>query len=465
MFKKYVGDKRFYKRVLYLMLPIMIQNGITNFVSMLDNVMVGRVGTVEMTGVAVANQLMFVFNLCIFGAVSGAGIFGAQFYGDNDREGVRDTFRFKVVFCILLTVLCIGVFAAFGEPLINLYLQGEGSAADAAASLQSGKEYIGVMLIGLLPYTLVQCYSSTLRETGETLLPMYAGVAAVGVNLCLNYVLIFGHFGAPAMGVTGAAIATVVSRFAELVIITLRTWQKRDRFTFITDAFRSLRVPARLVRQIMIQGLPLMINEALWAAGIAVLNQNYSYLGLDVVPSINILQTFSNVFSVAFMAVGASIGIILGQMLGSGETDGAQDTSRKLIAFSLFVSAVASVAFFAAAPFIPEIYNTTSAVRETATRLMQICALTMPLDAFANASYFTLRSGGKVMVTFLFDSCFVLCVSVPAAFLLSHFTSLDILAVYGICQCLNFLKCVVGYCLVKKGIWIQNIVGEKEGTV
>ena len=356
------------------MLPIMIQNGITNFVSMLDNVMVGRVGTVEMTGVAVANQLMFVFNLCIFGAVSGAGIFGAQFYGDNDREGVRDTFRFKVVFCILLTVLCIGVFAVFGEPLINLYLQGEGSAADAAASLQSGKEYIGVMLIGLLPYTLVQCYSSTLRETGETLLPMYAGVAAVGVNLCLNYVLIFGHFGAPAMGVTGAAIATVVSRFAELVIIALRTWQKRDRFTFITDAFRSLRVPARLVRQIMIQGLPLMINEALWAAGIAVLNQNYSYLGLDVVPSINILQTFSNVFSVAFMAVGASIGIILGQMLGSGETDEAQDTSRKLIAFSLFVSVVVSVAFFVAAPFIPEIYNTTSAVRETATRLMQICA-------------------------------------------------------------------------------------------
>ena len=439
------------------MLPIMIQNGITNFVSMLDNVMVGRVGTVEMTGVAVANQLMFVFNLCIFGAVSGAGIFGAQFYGDNDREGVRDTFRFKVVFCTMLTVLCIGVFAAFGEPLINLYLQGEGSAADAAASLQSGKEYIGVMLIGLLPYTLVQCYSSTLRETGETLLPMYAGVAAVGVNLCLNYALIFGHFGAPAMGVTGAAIATVVSSFENMA-------EARPFYFY----YRRFSLPARsrsLGQTDYDSGLAAYDKRSALGGGNCRVE---SELLLSRLGRSAIHQYLADILQCVFRGVygcGASIGIILGQMLGSGKTDGAQDASRKLIVFSLFVSAVVSVAFFAAAPFIPEIYNTTSAVRETATHLMQICALTMPLDAFANASYFTLRSGGKVLVTFLFDSCFVLCVSVPAAFLLSHFTSLNILAVYGICQCLNFLKCVVGYCLVKKGIWIQNIVGEKEGLV
>ena len=136
MFKKLIGSKQFYKNVLTLMIPIMIQNGITNFVNMLDNVMVGRIGTVEMNGVAVANQLIFVFNLCIFGAVSGAGIFSAQYHGSGDHKGVRDTFRFKVVSCLLLTLLGIGVFLLFGNTLSSLYLRGEGDPAEAAAALE-----------------------------------------------------------------------------------------------------------------------------------------------------------------------------------------------------------------------------------------------------------------------------------------------------------------------------------------
>ncbi len=460
MIQKYIGSKTFNKRVLALTMPIMIQNGITNLVNMLDNVMVGRVGTVEMTGVAVANQLLFVFNLCIFGAVSGAGIFGAQFHGNGDHKGVRDTFRFKLVFCTLLTLAGMAVLWFFGKPLVNLYLKGEGNAADVAASLDFAIDYLKIMMIGMIPYTVVQCYSSTLRETGETLLPMYAGMAAVTVNLCLNYVLIFGHFGAPALGVVGAAVATVVSRFAELLIVSLWTYKKRARHQFIVGAFRSLRVPGRLVVQILLKGTPLMANEAAWAAGIATLNQSYSTLGYDVVSANNISQTFFNVFSVAFLAVGVAIGIILGQMLGAGEKEEARDAARKLITFSIMVSAAVSLLYAALAAFIPQIYNTTDAVRTMATQLMLICAVTMPLDAFANASYFTLRSGGQVVITFLFDSCFVWLISVPTVYILSRFTDLSILWVYGICQSVNLLKCIIGYYLVKKGVWVKNIVEE-----
>ncbi len=464
MFNRYIGSKSFYKRVLALTLPIMIQNGITNFVNMLDNVMVGRVGTVEMTGVAVANQLLFVFNLCIFGAVSGAGIFGAQFHGNGDHKGVRDTFRFKLVFCTLLTLAGMAILLLCGRPLINLYLQGEGNAADAAASLDFAWRYLKIMMLGMIPYTLVQCYSSTLRETGETLLPMYAGMTAVSVNLCLNYVLIFGHFGAPQLGVAGAAIATVVSRFAELLPVALWTYKRRRRYQFIIGAYRSLRVPGRLVRQIILKGAPLMANEAAWAAGIATLNQSYSTLGYDVVSANNISQTFFNVFSVAFLAVGVAIGIILGQMLGADQREEAQDAARKLITFSLLVSAAVSLLYAAFAAFIPQVYNTTSAIRTLATQLMLICAAAMPLDALANATYFTLRSGGQVVITFLFDSCFVWIVSVPTVFVLSRFTSLNVLWVYGICQGANLLKCIIGCCLVKKGVWIRNIVNDESAV-
>ncbi len=460
MLRKLIGNKQFYRRVMLLMIPIMIQNGITNLVSMVDNIMVGSIGTMEMTGVAVANQLIFVFNLCVFGIVSGAGIFGAQFFGNGDTDGVRYTFRFKVISAMLITIAALLIFWYGGDSLITLYLQGDGSAADAAASLGFARQYLRIMMIGLIPYAIVQCYSATLRECGQPTPPMIAGVIAVGVNLCLNSLLIFGLLGFPRLGVIGAAIATVISRFVELLIVVIWTRTHSDKNPFILGAYRRLTIPMRLVWQILAKGFPLMLNETLWAAGMAALNQQYSTHGLDVVAANNIASTFFNVFSVAFLSVGVAIGIILGQALGAEEYDRARRESRQLIAFSFTLAAGVSALFALAATVIPFLYNTTDSVRLLATRLMQITALAMPLDAIANASYFTLRSGGKVFTTFLFDCVFVWCVCVTTAYALSQFTNLSILWVFFICQMLQLPKALLGITLVRQDIWIKNIVSE-----
>lgn len=458
MFKKLIGDKKFYKQLIVLALPIVIQNGITNFVNMLDNVMVGRIGTPEMTGVTVSNQLIFVFNLCIFGAVSGAGIFGTQFYGKDDHKGVRDTFRFKILFCSFLCVAAILILIFFNQPLINLYLKGEGSAEDAAASLHFATEYLLIMLIGLLPYTITQCYSSTLRETGKAVPPMVAGIIAVIINLALNTILIFGYLGAPKLGVVGAAIATVISRYVELLIIVIWTHKNVYINQFILGAYKSLKVPFSLIKNIIKNGVPLMLNETLWAAGIATLNQCYSVKGLNVVGANNISQTFFNVFSVAFLSTGAAVGIILGQLLGNNQKQKAKEYSLKLIATCVFISVCIGTIYAFIAEFIPQMYNTNDEVKYLATRLMQITAICMPLDAIANSCYFTLRSGGKTFITFIFDSMFVWLVSIPVALLINKFTTLDILYLYAIVQGLNIIKDIVGLTFVKKGIWIQNIV-------
>ena len=184
--KKFIGDKKFYRTVLLIAVPIMIQNGITNFVSLLDNIMVGQVGTNQMSGVAIANQLIFVYNLCIFGGMSGAGIFGAQFFGQGNNDGLRYVFRFKLVIDFVLTAICGVVFAMYGEPLISLYLDEGNSAAANAETLLYAMQYLRIMLVGLLPFVAVQIYASTLRETGEAILPMTAGIVAVVVNLLLN---------------------------------------------------------------------------------------------------------------------------------------------------------------------------------------------------------------------------------------------------------------------------------------
>ena len=460
MLRKYIGDRAFYRKVLALTLPIMLQNGITNLVNMLDNIMVGRLDIASSSGVTVANQLIFVFNLCIFGAVSGAGIFSAQFFGKGDNEGIRHSFRFKIIISALLSSLGIALFAFCGEPLISLYLKGESGNIDPAITLSEAKDYLNIMLIGLLPFGITQCYSGTLRECNRPVLPMVSGSIAVLVNLVFNYILIFGNLGAPALGVRGAAIATVISRFVELIIVMVWTRATGNQSPFIIGAFKSLYVPLRLVKSITVKGMPLLVNEALWSMGIAAVNQSYSTRGIEVVAANNILQTFFNVFSVAFMAVGVAIGILLGQQLGAKDEKGAMDTCRKLIAFSVLVSLVVGAVFFVCAFFIPKAYNYPDNVRLTATRLMQICAVVMPIDAFAHATYFTLRSGGKTLITFAFDCGFMWLITVPLAFLLSTLTSLNILWLYAIVQLINIIKCIMGYIFVKKGIWIKNIVAE-----
>lgn len=460
--RKLIGDKAFYAMVLAVAVPIMIQNGITNFVGLLDNIMVGRVGTEQMSGIAIINQLMLVFNLAIFGAISGAGIFGAQFFGSGDHKGVRHTFRFKVYVCSLIVVLGIVIFAFGGDRLILLYLHGEDNQVALEATLFYAQKYLFVMLFGLAPFAVEQMYTSTLRECGETKVSMVAGVAAVLVNLGLNYVLIFGKLGAPQMGVVGAAVATVISRYVQMLIVMVWTHTHGERMPFIKGAYSEFRVSGQLTTNIIVKGAPLLLNEILWAAGIATLMQCYSMRGLDTVAAMNISTTISNLFNVVFIAMGSAISIIVGQLLGAGKMEEAMDTDAKLIAFSVFSCVVIGGLVALAAPLFPILYNTEESVKVLAASFLRIASLCMPIAAFMHASYFTLRSGGKTIVTFLFDSVFLWCVSTPAAYVLSRYTALPIVPLYLSVQLLDLIKCVIGFVLVKKGVWLNNIVVKED---
>lgn len=456
--KKYIGTKEFYKMTLGVAVPIVIQNGITNFVGLLDNIMVGQIGTEQMSGIAIVNQLLLVFNLAIFGAISGAGIFTAQFFGREDNEGVRNTFRFKMYICIGLTAIGILVLALFGEALIGMYLRGEDKGLSLEEALRYGKQYMRIMFIGMLPFAVEQAYSGTLRECGETVISMKAGVAAIFVNLLLNYILIFGKLGMPAMGVSGAAIATVISRYVQVAIVIVWTHRHRERMPFIVGAYQSLVVPGMLVRQIALHGMPLMVNEILWSAGMAMLNQCYSMRGLDVVAAINISSTISNLFSVVFVALGDAIAIVVGQLLGAGKFEEARETDTRLIVFSVFICVIIGALMFALSPLFPEFYNTTAEVKAIAVRFMRVSAVFMPMWAFMHATYFTLRSGGKTIVTFIFDSLYLWLISVPVAFVLSRYTGLPIISLYIFVQSVDLIKCMIGFILVKKGVWVHNIV-------
>ena len=451
-------DKNLFKYVLMIALPIMVQNGFTNFVNLLDNIMVGRLGTEPMSGVAIVNEILFVYNLCIFGGLSGAGIFTAQYFGKQDDEGVRNTFRYKLVLGFILTVVAFVIFSVFGETLIGYYLNESNDGGDLVAALSYGKSYLSVMLIGLPGFVLVQAYASTLRECGETVVPMKAGVAAVLVNLVLNYVLIYGKFGLPALGVTGAAIATVISRYVEASIVIIWTHKHTESQSFAKGLYRTLKVPGSLVSIIMRKGLILLLNEALWSAGVTLVTQCYSTRGLNAVAGVNIANTLNNLFKVVFLAFGTSVGIIMGRLLGAGRLEEAKETDKKIMMFSVVISSFVGLIMISISWLFPRLYNTTDAAKSLATSLIIAFAFFMPMDAFKNATYFTLRSGGRTFITFLFDGFSEISINFPIAFILSRFTSASVLWIFIGVHLGGVVKVIVGTILVKKGVWLRNLV-------
>lgn len=458
--RKFIGDRDFYRRVLCLVLPMIIQNAITSFVSFLDNIMVGQIGTEQMSGVAIVNQLMFVFNICVFGGVSGAGIFGTQFYGKGDYEGQKYTFRFKMYASLVIAGIALCLFGFLDEELISLYLNDTGSVGDIGLALKYGKEYMMIMMASLLPFAVNQAYVNTIRESGQTFVPMAASITAVLTNLVLDWLLIFGIGIFPQMGVAGAAIATVIARLVECTIVLVWTHTHAEQNPFIRGAYRSLRIPKKICLDILKKGTPLMLNEMFWASGMAVIVQCYAVRGLEVVAAQNISSTITNLFNIVYLQLGSSISIIVGQLLGAGKVDEAKDADTKMIFFSVGCCTVVAAVMAVVGRFFPSIYNTEESIKELARTFITISALVMPLCSFSHCTYFTLRSGGKTIVTFLFDSVYTWVIVIPFAYMLANHTALPVTAVFFLVQFTEIIKVTVGFFMVKSGIWIQNIVEE-----
>ena len=460
-----IGDRRFYKHMFGILIPIVIQGAFTSIVSLLDNVMVGRVGTLQMSGVAIVGQLLFVYNLALFGGLSGVGIFTAQYHGAEDNEGVQNTVRFKFGMALAIILISVIIYGVFGDNLIGMYLTQGTSAADAAATLKYGKTYLTIMLLDIPPLAISHVYLSTLKETGDTKLPMIAGVAAIIVNAVGNYILIYGNEGLPflpfkPMGVAGAAIATVFSHFVELAIALIAVHKNRIKYKFINGLYKTFKIPLGLCRDVLVKGTPLLLNEMLWSMGMAAVMQCYSTRGIDSVAAINISNTASNLFSVVYFSMGSAIAIIVGQQLGAGKTEEAKTTTWRLLAFTVASCAIMGTLMFGASFFIPYVYNTTTEVRWIATRLLWIVCLYMPFNALLHGCYFALRSGGKTIITLVFDSGFIWIVSCSLAFILSRYTDLSVLNLYFLVQGVEVIKTIAALWLIKKGIWIQNLVSK-----
>lgn len=459
--EKYIADMAFYKYAFAFTLPMIMREVITNFVSMIDNVMVGRVGTAQMSGVSIANQLFFVFSLTIFGGVSGAGIFGTQFFGKGDHEGHKYTFRFRFLLTILVFFVSSLIFYFGSEWLVSLFLEADDNPELAAGTLKYGVQYLRMMIWGQLPFAVGQAYASCVREIGETKIPMYASMTAIGVNIVLDYTLIFGKFGMPCLGVIGAAIATVVAKYIEAGVIIIWAHKNLNKNRYLEGAFDSMYIPGKLTMDIVKKGLPLLVNEFLWSLGLAVIAQCYSVRSTELVASRNIANTITNMFNVVFIQAGVALGIMVGAKLGAGKMKEARSTFEKLKVFNLGLSLLVSLVLLPIAKYFPLIYKTEPSIQEMATFLILIQALASPMWAYTNVCYFALRSGGRTGITFLFDFTFSWVIQIPLAFWLARYSTVEIHMMAVLIIFSEIIKVVAGYLLTRSNIWMLNIVEEE----
>ena len=457
LLSKFIGNKAFYKKVMIIVVPIMMQNALTNLVSMVDNIMVGAIGTEQLSAVAIVNKHLFVFKLAVFGLSAGIGIFTAQYYGKGDYEGLKSTIRLKIVSAIILLFVSILIFQFAGSFLIESYMHDGEQDMNLALAFKEAKKYLSIMLVGLIPFVITQIYGGTLREVEKTTPPMLASISAVFTNLILNYVLIF----VMGLGVAGAAIATVISRFVECFAILIYVGiNKKKSLPFMEKIYRGFRIEKSLVVRVLPKALPLLANEFCWSLGIALLSFCYSLRGLDVVAATNITSTISNLFNVSTISFGTAISIIIGGLLGAGKIDEARSTNIKLTFTSFVISIFFGLVLFFASDLFPMLYNTTPEVKALSSSFIKCYVVYLPMSSLMNSFYFAIRSGGKTVITFIFDSIYMLCVTVPFTFILAKFTDIHIIPVYALSLGIEIFKVILGFILISQGKWLQNIVDE-----
>ena len=472
-FRRFIGDKAFYRTVLIILLPLVVQQGVTSAVNLLDNLMVGSLGEESLSAVSVVNQILMVFNLTIFGGLSGVSIFGAQFAGKGDIDGMRQSFRTKLYFGVAVVVIGITLLWGFDETFIGIFLKGENDAARAAFALTEGCDYLHIMLFGLFPFMLVQAYAGSMREQGKTVATMVASVIAILTNLVLNFLLIyetremnvlgasFTMWGA-GMGVRGAALATVIARFVEMFIVLIYAHMHQERYIFLKGAFRNGYVPLKLLKRIAITGTPLMLNEVFWSLGMTFINQCYSTRGMTALAALNITSTAWNLFCIIMFAMGNAVSIMVGQCLGQGDVKGARDTDNKLLFITVVSHIVLGAMLSLSSGIIPNWFAVTDEAKRLAAQTLIIAGVSLPIHAFLHSTYFTIRSGGKTFITFLFDSVYTWCVPAVLAFVLSRYTQVNVVTMYCWIQFIDLTKLTIGVLMLRSDFWAVDLTASNK---
>jgi putative MATE family efflux protein len=446
--KHLIGDKSFYRRLIAVALPIVVQQLITSSVQLVDNIMVGSLGEQAIDSVAVVNQLYFIVILVVFGILGGAGVYTAQYFGSKDFDKLQQTFRFKVIAALFIVFLSFIILTFFGSFFISLFTENPDI-------ISGGMSYLKIVRFSMIPWAFSVSISFTFREIGITKPLLRVSLITILTNTILNYLLIFGSFGFPELGIEGAAIATVISRALEATLFIILAIKRGKVFN--SNIKDMLKINPVVLKAIIMMAIPLMLNEILWSTGQTVFIEAYSTRGDNAYAAANITQAVSQLVFVIFGGISTAIAVMVGNTLGENKLEQARENSKKLIFASVVTAFCMGIILFILSYFIIDIYNVMDETKQFAAFNIRINAITIPIVAFNISMYFTLRAGGDTKSTFIMDSGYMWLIQVPTIFLLSRLTDLPITMLFLIVQLLEIPKMGFAYARYRKGNWIRNL--------
>lgn len=448
--REYIFETEFLKNLFTLALPIILQNFLNSFVNILDTIMIGRLGSIEIAAVGLGNQLFFLLNLVLYGVASGSLVFTSQFWGKNDLSGLRKAFGLSM--CIAIFLGSIFTLVCFFMPtkILSFY------SKDKDVILV-GVKYLRIVCFSFIPFGISFIFIFTLRAIEQVRVAVTVTMISLTVNLILNTVLIFGFLGFPAFGVIGAATATVCARITELIAFIVIT--KKKHYPILGKLKEHFAFSCKFLITFFIIVLPVIFNESIWSLGITFHHKIFAQLSTFAYAAFSITNTVSQLTWVVLVGLGNSISILIGKKIGEGEYNTAKIYANRIAIISPLVASIIGMILIPISFLLKYIFNVEPDVIAQARYFFIILAICYPLKAF-NMSMIVgvIRSGGDTKFGAIYDTLFMWIISIPLAWSLSVYTKLPAWFIYLCLFADEPIKVCVGFWRLRSGKWLHRVV-------
>lgn len=443
-------ERSFTNEALNVAIPIVIQSLFMAMMHIVDSLMIGQLGEVELAAVAQANRVTFLYQLVIFGLVSGTSAFVAQYWGKRDLKGIHSVLGLSLCLSLLAALCFLIPCQLFPSSIMRLLLQDE-AAVEAAVS------YLSVVSFGYLFTAVSQCYATVQKSTEQARLPMFAEVLGLLTNVFFNYCLIFGNLGFPRLGVRGGAIATVAGLLVLLLTIVIMGY----RLNLATAARFSALVPRSLAfaKKYLSVALPVIANEVLWSLAMVMYSVVYGHMGTGVVAAISIFNAVEQVSHATSRGLTHACAVLVGKRIGAGNEDDAQKTAKRMLFAALPMAALSCVILLLISNPIVSLFNVSPQVAEDARTLIRISAFLYLIPQLGGLLVVgIMRSGGDVRMSLLLDAGTAWIIGAPLVAISGLVLGLPIPYVFMISYAESVVKIIFGLWRYRSRKWIHNLV-------
>ena len=450
MVKRLYRESEFYSTFLRLAIPITAQSLVSSSLNLIDTVMVGRLGETELAATGIGNQVFLLLVLFLLGACGGGSIYSAQFWGKKDTRNIKRILGLVLIIVVSASMMLFGAVVLFPERIISFF------SKDTQVIYYGGK-YLFAVSFSYVFFAISSAYGAVIRSTGEVKAPMYVNISAILVNTALNYCLIYGNFGFPQMGVVGAAIATVISRFIEAAALIVYVYAKKHPVSGkIREMFTFSR---KLVADFSRTTSALVAKDMIWGIGMTVYMGIYARMGTDVVAAMNIYSTIRQVSFVAFIGIANACLVMVGNLIGAGDNEKAFKFARKFLKLSLISGVGIGIILFAAVDLMLLPYNVSSGVIANSKGIIYVYAAGMSVIGFNMVAVVgVLRSGGDTMYCLIMDTVAVYAIGLPLAYMFGLSLQMSATVVMIAVTSQELFKFVLLYYRYRSRKWINNLV-------